>query len=699
MSSKEYSENENEKEKDINRDDNKINLDNEFKNLETNEHSTVKDSMEKNNISLDSDQLIGNKENNLDYKDKIKNDYQIKNDMITKENITEINDNQVSNNFSVDNINHENKDNKNENFSNVEEGVNKIEISKDKSPIFHEENKVVNELNKESNSDELIHQTNSNNINNNKEDLFTNNYNNINTNDKTKNLEAKTLDLNITDDIVDLDKEGILENLNGLNEKIKADNKIKSNKTKIKIIKTPFNDKVINDNVFYDNNVININKTINCNHNQSHFQNFSTTNSDNIEHNNYKQYNVEFLDSNSYNCNNDLDNLTEDKKLFDHNNSELKNKNQQNLKSIFLTIFLSEFPKLFKSNDDVFYLSIFTCIWILLILFEFIYGFVFANSYIISDSFFNIFKIFAFVTCLIALVIRKSVSINNIDSIDNIYFFKTRIEQIAALCNSVMITIISLYMMLNSLHMITEEEEFDYDSVRKKENEVNIMHNFNFIFFTIKIIMNVLIMMSFSDFVLSPNLNIKLQLRQKYKEWKNLSNLNYEDLTMCSNEIKKHNSTFINFHSYTNILLVDLLSSFTILILLYILDISYEKSYLFACIINLLSTFILTTPVFNMLFYVFLNGRTPTYDSFYEECHLTLKNYDNYISIIDEKWWMISQNELSFLVKISLKNTLNEINRVNKEDELFEINNIKHDIYKLANKVGLVVKMKIDIDY
>lgn len=510
-------------------------------------------------------------------------------------------------------------------------------------------------------------------------------------------FEAKLLNLGTLDEFSIEDNNILTKNL----EEISIDsgskdkeNKSKKNSKQINVIKSPFLENNLSKST--------LTKSINNSSNSHHY-----CTEDSSINNNHNNINV--IQEHQVNCehnhNHDSDNYCESKKFFegiDKNNEGCsKNEHAYKFKEIVQTIIFSEYPKLFKSNDDVFYLSIFTLMWILLIQFEFIYGLVFTNSYIISDSFFNIFKIFAFITCLVALIIRKSVVINNIDSIDNIYFFKSRIEQIAALCNSIMITIISLYMMLNSLHMITEEEEFDYDSVKNKANEVNIMHNFNFVFLTIKIIMNILILTSFSEFVIPQNFNIKFQLKKKYNEWRNLNDINYEDLTLCSNETRRHNSGYSNFHSYTNILLVDFLCSFSLVILLYIFDLTYEKAYLFACVINLVSTFLLTAPIFNILFYVFLNGRSSLYNSFYKECREILGSYENFIDVIDEKWWMISQNELSYIVIINLKKQTyksNNNSNINKGDEIFETSNIKNDIYKAANKIGLVVKMKIDIE-
>lgn len=507
-------------------------------------------------------------------------------------------------------------------------------------------------------------------------------------------LEAKLLNLGTLDEFTIEDSNILTENFEELsNESSSKDKekKSKKNSKQINVIKSPF----IENNLSKST----ITKSINNISNNNHYLSEDSSIENNHNH-------INLIQENQVNCehnhNHDHDNCSENKKLFEgiEKNEGCKNEHTYKFKEIAQTMIFSEYPKLFKSNDDVFYLSIFTLMWILLIQFEFIYGLVFTNSYIISDSFFNIFKIFAFITCLIALIIRKSVVINNIDSIDNIYFFKSRIEQIAALCNSIMITIISLYMMLNSLHMITEEEEFDYDSVKNKADEVNIMHNFNFVFLTIKIIMNILILTSFSEFVIPQNFNIKFQLKKKYNEWRNLNDINYEDLVLCSSETRRHNSGYSNFHSYTNILLVDFLCSFSLVILLYIFDLTYEKAYLFACVINLISTFLLTAPIFNILFYVFLNGRSSLYDSFYKECREILSSYENSIDVLDEKWWMISQNELSYIVKIHLKKQTYKSNNTNtcKGEDIFETSNIKNDIYKAANKVGLVVKMKIDIE-
>ena len=82
---------------------------------------------------------------------------------------------------------------------------------------------------------------------------------------------------------------------------------------------------------------------------------------------------------------------------------------------------------------------------------EFISAIIMGDSDIISDGFFNIFKTISFlISCL-------SILFNHMYS--NTYLFLSqRIELVAALVSMIFVVIVSVYMILQALHLVTDDD-------------------------------------------------------------------------------------------------------------------------------------------------------------------------------------------------------------------------------------------------
>ena len=145
------------------------------------------------------------------------------------------------------------------------------------------------------------------------------------------------------------------------------------------------------------------------------------------------------------------------------------------------------FTQLFSKNVEFQMITFLFSSWIILTLLEFIYGLSKSDSLIISDGFFNTFKTISFlITCLSFLFTYLTSNTQ--------LFISKRIELIASLTSIIFLVIVSVYMCLQSLHLITEDH----------------MHHvpisfFNFIY-VIKVIVDIIALMPFSDYILHPSI-------------------------------------------------------------------------------------------------------------------------------------------------------------------------------------------------
>lgn len=320
----------------------------------------------------------------------------------------------------------------------------------------------------------------------------------------------------------------------------------------------------------------------------------------------------------------------------DHHIYNHENYSQTNFIIPFDQIFSSSI-KLVKTNEEFFYLSIFLTIWLGLIMIEFIYGFFTSKVHVISDSFFNYFKTFSFLITGGSILLTRVFTFNTV-------FLKNRIELMAALSNCVFLIIVSLYMCLEALHVITEPEEDTHHQVENEEKDtIAFLKNF----FVVKVILDVVGVLVFSDYIVHPSIQIKLHLWKKHRQWKNLADMNVENLRDCRNLIKNWNNHFENMNALAINISADLLSSILFLICFYISqDNHFEVVYCLISFVNLIILVILISPVLKSIVQNLMQGKSEIYECFYSQLKQEISYFEGCLGIKDIKFWMTAQNSL-----------------------------------------------------
>lgn len=487
-------------------------------------------------------------------------------------------------------------------------------------------------------------------------------------------------------------------------DKIKENNK-KQNKT------NPFLKEEDQSTILYENNKINPNesmqlsqtshkgnqtKKINSYFKKKEQHSNNNSNSHSHSHSHNSQSNI-FIEENCSLTNEDKDDYIE-KSL-----SELIND--------FQAFLAKDFIKLFKSNDEVFYLTCYGAVWIIIILIELISGLILSNGEVISDSFFNLFKSMTFFISIFPILVKKSPNILP-KYLDN-YFNKSRIELICALSNCVLLVIIAMYMTLNALHMITEDDKELHHNVNHLIEESQLLR-FNSNFLIIKIVIDVFFLLTFSEYIIHPSFSIKLALRKHLNSWKSFSEVEFKQLKVCNKEIKKCTSHFENMNSLCVCIISDGASSVLLYMLLFIFNGYYESAYTIVCFFNLIIITILITPLFYSLINLFMHGRSSVYQKLYEEVHGYVLCVNEVTRIKEEKWWMITQIDLNLSLKIIIKEEIKEDiddieikdesignEDLDKKNDYFSFNEdkIKADIYNLGKEIGVNISTVLDVCY
>jgi Co/Zn/Cd efflux system component len=297
--------------------------------------------------------------------------------------------------------------------------------------------------------------------------------------------------------------------------------------------------------------------------------------------------------------------------------------------------------KLFKTNEEFFYLVLLLLVFLAMNFFEFSYGIYYSKVHIISDSFFNYFKTFSFLIAGFSFLLTRLTFNKN--------FLKNRIELIASLSNCVFLIIVSLYMCLQALHMVTEPNE-DHDDqsqhslVDKEEHEtINFLKNF----FVFKVIVNVIAILIFADYIVHPSIQIKLLLWKNHRQWKSLSSLSLDNLKESRSLIKIWNNHFENMNALTVNITSDLISSILFLICFFISkDRHFEGVYFFISIVNFLVLSILLSPLISSIVKILMQGRSELYECFYECLNKEVSYFDGCLGVKEMKFWMTAQNEI-----------------------------------------------------
>jgi Co/Zn/Cd efflux system component len=212
---------------------------------------------------------------------------------------------------------------------------------------------------------------------------------------------------------------------------------------------------------------------------------------------------------------------------------------------------------------------------------EFISALIMGDSDIISDGFFNIFKTISFlISCL-------SILFNHMYS--NTYLFLSqRIELIAALVSMIFVVIVSVYMILQALHLVTD------DDIRIPPA------GYLQWLYMLKVIVDLAALLSFSDYIIHPSLQVRIQLWKYVKTWKKLNDITFEELKKISNLRKQWNNHFENMNALCVSIISDLLSSLFFLIFFSIFDTAYYcRAYMIISIFNFFAVLFLVNPLFH----------------------------------------------------------------------------------------------------
>lgn len=296
-----------------------------------------------------------------------------------------------------------------------------------------------------------------------------------------------------------------------------------------------------------------------------------------------------------------------------------------------------------KTNKEFYALQIFFVIWLLLVVIEFTCGYMESLSNVISDSFFNFFKIFAFMISGTAIYFNRYFNYR-------IKLLKERFESLAALSNLVFLTIVSIIMFISSLHLITEEEqkhhlhssnEFGHD---QEQYTISV---FKF-FFLIKVILDVIALIAFGDYIIHPLLQIKINLMKKYKKWiGNLDELSLAELQENSKDIKRWNNHFDNINCMVVNVLADLISSLAFLICFYFSnDNHFEYIYFFISCLNLAIVFLFVWFFFGGVMDLLMQARQPIISAVDKVIQREVGLFEGCLGIKDVKYWMISNNSV-----------------------------------------------------
>jgi Co/Zn/Cd efflux system component len=298
---------------------------------------------------------------------------------------------------------------------------------------------------------------------------------------------------------------------------------------------------------------------------------------------------------------------------------------------------------------------------------EFISAIVMGDSDIISDGFFNIFKTISFlISCL-------SILFNHMYS--NTYLFLSqRIELVAALVSMIFVVIVSVYMILQALHLVTDDDIRIPPAIYLQW------------LYMLKVIVDLSSLLSFSDFIIHPSIQVKLQLWKFVKIWKNLNNITFEELKKITNLRKQWNNHFENMNALCVSIISDLLSSLFFLIFFSVFDtVYYARAYMIISIFNFFIVLCLVNPLFYSVLKIFMQGKSELYESLYRRINQELTYFEGSLGIKNIKYWMISQNYIKGQIKIySTKN--------------MDRNKLKNKINNILDEIELIADICVEFD-
>ena len=344
------------------------------------------------------------------------------------------------------------------------------------------------------------------------------------------------------------------------------------------------------------------------------------------------------------------------------------NYNTENVFSQITLKSLFQFGKqLFPKNLEFQIIVFLFTSWIILTSIEFITALILGDPHIISDAFFNTFKTISFLITCLSILFTYIYSTNN-------NFIIVRIELIAALSSIIFLVIVSVYMLLQALHLITE------DNI--KIPPIKFLEWLS----VLKVIINMIALFIFSDYILHPELQIKLYLWKFSKEWKPLNEVSIDKLKKCNNLLKKWNNHFENMNALTSSLISDLICSTLFIIFFYTFnEIYYSKGYLIISWTNFIVVIILVRDSFYSIMKILMQGKCTIYESFYSKLNQEISYFEGCQGVKEIKFWMNSQNNIKVYIKIYANKNLNR-------------NQLKNRISEITKEIELICDYTLEID-
>jgi Co/Zn/Cd efflux system component len=300
--------------------------------------------------------------------------------------------------------------------------------------------------------------------------------------------------------------------------------------------------------------------------------------------------------------------------------------------------------RLYKSNKDFKCLLIFFIFWLIFIISEFTHAYAESLSNVLSDSFFNIIKLFSFLVSAMAIYANRYFNYR-------IKMLYERIELIAAFINLIFLIIISFIMFISSFHLITknsDSENLHSSNVIGNNNEIMTINTFKF-FFLIKLFINLACLNCFSDYVLHPILQIKIYVMKKYGKWlKTFNDISDSELQETQHFIKIWNNHFDNINCLLANVITDMISSLLFLIGFFISDDNhFEYIYFFTSCINLFIVFIFVYLLSENIVNILMQGRSTLTENIEIIIHKEICLFEGCLGIKDMKFWMTSNNKAS----------------------------------------------------
>ena len=238
----------------------------------------------------------------------------------------------------------------------------------------------------------------------------------------------------------------------------------------------------------------------------------------------------------------------------------------------------------------------------------------------------------------------------------------------------IFVVIVSVYMILQALHLVTDDDIRIPPAVYLQW------------LYMLKVIIDLSALLCFSDYIIHPSIQVKLQLWKFVKIWKKLNNITFEELKKITNLRKQWNNHFENMNALCASIISDLLSSLFFLIFFSVFDtVYYARAYMIISIFNFFAVLCLVNPLFYSVLRIFMQGKSELYESFYRKINQELTYFEGSLGVRNIKFWMISQNYIKGQIKIySTKN--------------IDRNKLKNKINSIVDEIELIADICVEFD-